>query len=130
MEYLICGKDTVLIDYPLLTEYTKWGIRPDDFGVPGRLVAKPGTKSIESGCDKIFSGTKEEVKRRFSNGKELLPWQEIVLNISEVLVLKKNPGKNVSKILVSLLEIHEKILKIEEVDVRNSLEKLLRQVQY
>ena len=133
MECLICGKDTVLIDYPLLLEYhnedTEWGIWPDDFGDPGWLVAKDGTKPIESGCDKIFSETREEVERRFSKGKELLPWQKIVLNILEVTTLKRS-GKNVSKILVSLLQIQEKISKIKEVEVRNSLERLLKQVQY
>ena len=133
MECLICGKETVLIDYPLLIEYhnedTEWGIRPDDFGDPGWLVAKVGTKPTYLGCDKIFSETREEVERRFPKGKELLPWQEIVVKILEITTLKRS-GKNVSKILVSLLQIQEKISKIKERDVRNSLERLFKQVQY
>lgn len=47
MECPICGKETVLIDYPMNVRYhnedTKWGIFPkgDD---PGWLVAKEGTE--------------------------------------------------------------------------------------
>lgn len=62
-----CGKETVLIDYPMQEEYhnedTEWGIWPYGYD-PGWLVAKSGARPINMGCDK-----NNEKKRGAIGGK-------------------------------------------------------------
>ena len=57
MKCNICGKEIVSIDYPANVKYhtedTEWGIWPEGDD-PGWLVAKPNTKPIGAGCDKII----------------------------------------------------------------------------